>query len=128
MEESVSEFEENETKTSIKSSITSEPSKLSPMWGATSRALCWFMDIGLFYWTVRLFKLKLNTTSLSVDSSVNFSFDEFQSFVNTSVVVAIVLATVTLLWIVVKNVVSSLMCENGIVWKIWSASQTIFWG
>ncbi|XP_075257869.1 lipase maturation factor 2-like [Convolutriloba macropyga] len=122
------EFEENETKTSLNSSVTSEPSTLSRLWGATSRALCWFMDIGLFYWTVRLFKLKLNTTSLSVDSSVNFSFDEFQSFVNTSVVVAIFLATVTLLWIVVKNVVSSLMCENGIVWKMWSASQTIFWG
>ena len=92
------------------------------------RVLRWVMDIGIMYWIVRLFKLKFNYSSFSIDSSVNFTHEQFQSFVNAAVTCAIFLASISLVWIVVKNCVCALKDETGIMNKLWSFSQTFTFG
>ena len=86
------------------------------------------MDIGLLYWAVRLFGLKLNWKTSSIDSSVQFTPAQFQSFTNIAVVVALLLSSLTLLCILLKSVVCSLSLESGWRGKIWSSMQTLFFG
>jgi len=102
-------------------------STLSNIGSFLGKALCWFMDLGLLYWVVKLFALKFDWSTKSIDTKISFSNEQFQSFVNISVVVAIVLASVTLMWIILKNVFYSIADENGLINKIWSLSQTLLW-
>ena len=93
-----------------------------------TRGIEWFMNIGLLYWTIRLFNLRFNFSTFEVDSSIAFSFESFQTFVNVAVVAAIFLSSVNLFWIVMKNLFCAAFEEQGLFGKMWSSSQTILFG
>ena len=103
-------------------------SKSSSLTKFFSRGVNWFMSIGLLYWTVRLFNLRFNFSTFEVDSSIAFTAESFQTFVNAAVVAALFISTLNLFCIVMRNLFCAMFEDKGLFGKLWSSSQTFMFG
>ncbi|XP_071830736.1 lipase maturation factor 2-like isoform X2 [Apostichopus japonicus] len=79
----------------------------------------------LIYWTVHYFNLSINWPQSRVDSQINFSVEEFQSFVHGSVVVGMWIGSISLACVILAAIWRSLVCVPGVFGKVWSVLQVI---
>ncbi|PIK46800.1 putative lipase maturation factor 2 [Apostichopus japonicus] len=79
----------------------------------------------LIYWTVHYFNLSINWPQFRVDSQINFSEEDFQSFVHGSVVIGMWIGSISLACVILAAIWRSLVCVPGVFGKVWSVLQVI---